>query len=163
MIPQLVWITDPTGFHTYFNQRWTDSTGYTLQDSAGPDMWNHLLHPADQARPGVGTRPGHRRGLQHRDRFKAKDGAYRWFLGRRRPRRGADGAITTWFGTCTDIHEQRLMRDQLQAAYADLEAKVVFRTLELKHEVQALQARLAALRAAALTKKAGPAPAFLWG
>jgi len=36
------------------------------------------------------------------------------------------------------------MRDQLQAAYADLEAKVVFRTLELKHEVQALQARLAA-------------------
>lgn len=55
------------------------------------------------------------------------------------------------------------MRDQLQAAYADLEAKVVFRTLELKHEVQALQARLAALRAAALTKKAGPAPAFLWG
>ncbi len=49
-IPQLVWITDSTGFHTYFNQRWTDYTGYTLADSVGPDMWNNLLHPDDQAR-----------------------------------------------------------------------------------------------------------------
>ena len=31
-IPQLVWITDPTGFHLYFNQRWVDYTGYTLAD-----------------------------------------------------------------------------------------------------------------------------------
>ena len=49
-IPQLVWITDSTGFHTYFNQRWVDYTGYTLADSVGPDMWNNLLHPDDQAR-----------------------------------------------------------------------------------------------------------------
>lgn len=49
VFPQLVCITDPTGFHTYFNQRWTDFTGPTLQGSVGPDMWNHLLHPDDQA------------------------------------------------------------------------------------------------------------------
>lgn len=38
MVPQLVWITDIQGFHTYFNQRWTDLTGYLLADSVGPDM-----------------------------------------------------------------------------------------------------------------------------
>ena len=58
IIAQLVWITDRTGFHTYFNQRWTEFTGYTLADSVGPDMWNDLLHPDDQTR--------------------ARDGATRW-------------------------------------------------------------------------------------
>ena len=50
LIPQLVWITGPIGFHTYFNQRWTDYTGYTLADSVGPNMWNNLLHSNDQDR-----------------------------------------------------------------------------------------------------------------
>ena len=50
LIPQLVWITGPTGFHTYFNQRWTDYTGYTMADSVGPNMWNNLLHSNDQDR-----------------------------------------------------------------------------------------------------------------
>ena len=50
MIPQLVWIADNTGFHTHFNQRWVDFTGYTLADSVGPNMRNNLLHPDDQAR-----------------------------------------------------------------------------------------------------------------
>ena len=50
MIPQLMWITDPAGFHVYLNQRWSDFTGYTLADSVGSDMWNNLLHPDDRAR-----------------------------------------------------------------------------------------------------------------
>lgn len=50
MIPQLVWITDHNGLYTCFNQRWTDFTGYVLADSVGPDIWNNLLHPDDQAR-----------------------------------------------------------------------------------------------------------------
>ena len=38
LIPQLVWLTDPVGNHIYFNQRWTDFTGYGLAESVGPDM-----------------------------------------------------------------------------------------------------------------------------
>ena len=55
-----------------------------------------------------------------------------------RPCRGAsdDGQIIAWFGTCTDIHEQRQLREQLEAAYSDLEAKVMFRTLDLEREVK---------------------------
>lgn len=40
-------MTDAAGSHTYFIRRWTDFTGYTLEDSMGPDMWNNLLHPDD--------------------------------------------------------------------------------------------------------------------
>ncbi|MBD2720967.1 PAS domain-containing protein [Hymenobacter armeniacus] len=144
MIPQLVWITDNTGFHTYFNQRWIDFTGYDLADSVGPDMWNNLLHPDDRARArevwGHSLATGDYYRIEYR--FKAKDGSYRWFLGQALPRRGADGEIVAWFGTCTDIQEQRQMREQLEAAYSDLEAKVMFRTLDLEREVQTLRQQL---------------------
>ena len=141
VIPQLVWITDQNGFHTYFNQRWTDFTGYVLADSVGPDMWNNLLHPDDRARArevwGHSLATGDYYRIEYR--FKAKDGSYRWFLGQALPRRGDDGQIAAWFGTCTDIQEQRQMREQLEAAYSDLEAKVMFRTLDLEREVKQLR------------------------
>nr|WP_262906214.1 PAS domain-containing protein [Hymenobacter terricola] len=144
LIPQLVWITDINGFHTYFNQRWIDFTGYTLADSVGPDMWNNLLHPDDQARArqvwGHSLATGGDYRIEYR--FKARDESYRWFLGQALPRRGDDGQIIAWFGTCTDIQEQRQMREQLELAYSDLEAKVVFRTLDLEREVQALRQQL---------------------
>ncbi|WP_375418832.1 PAS domain-containing protein [uncultured Hymenobacter sp.] len=144
MIPQLVWITDPTGYHIHFNQRWIDFTGYTLADSVGPDMWNNLLHPDDQQRArqvwGHALATGADYEIEYR--FKAQDGSYRWFLGSARPLRDAEGRITTWFGTCTDIQQQIELREQLERAYADLEAKVTFRTLDLEHQVQELKQRL---------------------
>ena len=114
-IPQLVWITDPAGSHTYFNQRWVDYTGYTLADSLGPDMWNNLLHPDDQARArrvwGHSLVTGDDYEIEYR--FKSKQGDYRWFLGQARPRHDASGGIVTWFGTCTDIHDQKLASERL--------------------------------------------------
>ena len=143
LIPQLVWLTDPVGNHIYFNQRWTDFTGYGLAESVGPDMWNHLLHPDDQARAratwGHALATGEDYRIEYR--FKDKTGRYRWFLGAALPRRDAQGTIVAWFGTCTDIEEQRLLREQLETSYQNLEAKVMFRTLELEHELQALRSR----------------------
>ncbi len=55
------------------------------------------------------------------------------------PWRDAQGAIATWFGTCTDIHDQKMAAEQLANAYADLEAKVMFRNLEPEYQVQMLQ------------------------
>ena len=120
-IPQLVWITDATGFHTYFNQRWIDYTGYTLADSVGPDMWNNLLHPDDRARArqvwGRSLATGDDYEIEYR--FKSKAGDYRWFLGQALPRRDAEGNIVTWFGTCTDIHDQKLANDKLTEREAE--------------------------------------------
>jgi PAS domain S-box-containing protein len=120
-IPQLVWITDHTGFHTYFNQRWIDYTGYTLADSVGPDMWNNLLHPDDRARArqvwGHSLATGDDYEIEYR--FKSREGEYRWFLGQALPRRDAAGSIVTWFGTCTDIHDQKLANDRLAEREAE--------------------------------------------
>lgn len=108
-IPQLVWTTGPTGSHLYFNQRWTAFTGLTMAQSLGPEVWALTLHPDDQAR----ARQRWQQSLETGEfyeieyRFRRHDGEYRWFLAQAYPVRGADGHITKWFGTCTDIHETR--------------------------------------------------------
>jgi PAS domain S-box-containing protein len=145
LIPQLVWITDPTGYHTYFNQRWIDFTGYNVEQSQGSEMWNNLLHPDDRQRArdrwNHSLATGEFYEIEYR--FISKDGTYRWFLGQALPRRDEQGIIQQWFGTCTDIHEQKQLQQRLERSYADLEMKVTFRNLELEREVQALRQRLA--------------------
>lgn len=121
-IPQLVWTTDPQGYHTYFNQRWIDYTGYDVESSQGTEMWNNLLHPDDRERA--------RKRWQHsldtgefyeiEYRFKNKEGGYRWFLGQAAPMRNAEGEIYKWFGTCTDIEEQKQWREELIKSNEDL-------------------------------------------
>ncbi|KAJ8604039.1 hypothetical protein MRB53_041965 [Persea americana] len=78
-------------------------------------MWNNLLHPDDQARArqiwGHSLATGEDYEIEYR--FKGRDGEYRWFLGQARPKRDAQGRITTWFGTCTDIDEQKQAANQL--------------------------------------------------
>lgn len=48
--------------------------------------------------------------------------------------------VLRFIGTITDITPQKNLQEQLQAAYADLEQKVIFRNLELEREVQRLRA-----------------------
>ncbi len=140
-IPQLVWTTDPQGYHNYFNQRWIDYTGYDVESSQGTEMWNNLLHPDDQERS--------RKRWQHsldtgkfyeiEYRFKSKDGSYRWFLGQAAPMRNAEGEIYKWFGTCTDIEEQKRWQEEmikaneeLVKANADLDSFVYTASHDLK-------------------------------
>lgn len=120
-VPQLVWMTDPTGFHTYFNQRWTEYTGYTLADSVGSEMWSNLLHPDDQARArqvwGHALATGNYYEIEYR--LRSKEGDYRWFLGQALPRHDDAGTIVTWFGTCTDIDDQKLASKKLAEREAE--------------------------------------------
>jgi PAS domain S-box-containing protein len=115
-IPQMVWLTDPQGYHTFFNQRWIDYTGYTVAQSQGTEMWNNLLHPADQARARQVWSQCLATGADYEIeyRFKDKAGDFRWFLGLAKPIRDEQGQIIQWFGTCTDIHEQKQTEDALR-------------------------------------------------
>ena len=124
-LPQLVWTTDPAGSPLYFNRRWTEYTGLTTEQSLGPDVWNHTLHPDDQARArerwGHSLRTGEFYEIEYR--FRRHDGVYRWFLGQAQPVRDADGRIVKWFGTCTDIHEQKTAEAERTQLLVELEAE----------------------------------------
>jgi PAS domain S-box-containing protein len=105
-MPQIVWITGPDGRHLQFNQRWMDYTGLTIEESVG-DGWNPLFHPDDRAeairRWQDALETGDAYDIEYR--LRRADGRFRWMLGRALPLRDANGTITKWLGTCTDIEE----------------------------------------------------------
>ncbi|MCC9168778.1 PAS domain-containing sensor histidine kinase [Pontibacter harenae] len=114
-IPQMVWTTDEQGNHDYFNRRWVEYTGMSLEKSKGIN-WVEILHPDDQER----TKERWRYSLQTGDyyeieyRFKnGRDGSYRWFLGQAIPMRDDNGNIVKWFGTCTDIEDHKRAEEEL--------------------------------------------------
>lgn len=118
-LPQIVWVARPDGSHEYYNKRWYELTGLALQDST-EDAWRERFHPDDRERAESLWIEALRNGTPYEIEFRlrrASDGAYRWFLGRSVPYRGATGAIEQWFGTCTDIHEQKLAQDVLRNAH----------------------------------------------
>ena len=125
-MPQMVWTTEPDGYHNFFNKRWYDYTGLTYNETKDKG-WNEVLHPDDQSRAwqvwNHSLQTGDPYEIEYR--FKRFDGEYRWFLGRALPIRDENGKIIKWFGTCTDVHDQKLMNDVL-------ERKVKERTEELE-------------------------------
>ncbi|MDY7225764.1 PAS domain-containing protein [Hyalangium rubrum] len=107
-IPQLVWTTRPDGYHDYYNQRWYEYTG-TSRDQSQGEGWQNPFHPDDM--PETLRRWHHslRTGELYETEYRCRrhDGVYRWFLGRAHPVRDASGRIVRWFGTCTDIDDQK--------------------------------------------------------
>jgi len=124
---QMFWITQPDGYHEYFNQRWYDYTGTTLEQTQG-EGWLNILHP-DDVQDTINCwldclRTGKKYEIEYRMR-RAADGEYRWHLGLAFPLRNPDGQIIKWFGSCTDIHEQKMMvEERAQALERERAARI---------------------------------------
>ena len=123
-IPQLAWMTDAEGSIYWYNQRWYDYTGTTLEEMQGWG-WRKVHHPDHVERVVDRIRRSFEAGQAWEDTFplRGADGGYRWFLSRALPMRRTDGSITGWFGTNTDITEQ------LESEQALREREAEFRTL----------------------------------
>ncbi|MBO1904842.1 PAS domain-containing protein [Microvirga sp. 3-52] len=114
-IDQLIWATQPDGYHDYYNQRWYEYTGVP-EGSTDGEAWNGMFHPEDQERAWSVWRDCLATGEPyHIDyRLRHRSGEYRWVLGRAQPVRDEEGRIKRWFGTCTDIHDLRQAQDALR-------------------------------------------------
>lgn len=114
-ISQFAWMADKTGWIFWYNQRWFDYTGTTIRQMQG-DGWKQVHHP--DFVDGVSERIQHSwdTGEPWEDTFplRAKDGTYRWFLSRASPIRDVNGEIQRWFGTNTDITEQKEKQEQIE-------------------------------------------------
>ncbi len=107
-IPQLVWMAEPGGDIFWYNRRWYDYTGTTLEQMAGWG-WKAVHDPAMLDAVTVRWSAALASGEPFEMEFPIRrhDGVFRWFLTRVMPVRGADGAVARWFGTNTDIDDQR--------------------------------------------------------
>ena len=116
-IPQLAWMADATGSIFWYNQRWFDYTGTTLDQMQGWG-WRAVHDSAEVERVEAKFRTYILSGQPWEDTFplRGADGTFRWFLSRAYPTRDANGKVILWCGTNTDITEQREMAAALQRA-----------------------------------------------
>jgi len=127
-IPQMIWTATVDGSRDYVNQRWCDYTGLDLEQ-AGGHGWEAVIHPDDldlcRKSWEECVRTGEALELEYRLR-RAADGTYHWHLARGLPLRDPEGSIVKWFGTCTNIddqkHSQKILEQQIKERTEELTA-----------------------------------------
>lgn len=114
-IDQLAWIADREGSIYWYSDRWYDFTGTNLETVKGWG-WRAVHHPDHIDRVVSTISNSFASGKDWEDTFPLRgvDGGYRWFLSRARPIRDSLGNIHAWFGTNTDITEQRRQEERSQ-------------------------------------------------
>ncbi len=113
-IPEIVWTADNDGLIDYFNRRWHEYTGLAFEEIVGYG-WEKVMHPEDVERCVQLWQEALKNGTPYENEqryLRAADGMYRWHLVRGLPFRDDSGNIVKWFGTCTDIHEQKQIEQE---------------------------------------------------
>ena len=129
-VPHIVWTARQDGAVDYFNQRWFEYTGLSVEQAAG--SWLGIVHADDSARCRTDWENAMRSGemFQAECRLQASDGAFHWHLCRAVPERSTTGQILSWVGTFTDIEDQKRMQ-AIQAEFkgtldAEPDAVIIF-------------------------------------
>lgn len=124
-IDQLAWTSEELGCPTWFNQRWLDFTGLSLEE-AKEGGWRKAHHPEHVDRVVASISKSRAAGRTWEETFplRGKDGRYRWFLSRAQPIRNEQGQIIRWFGTNTDITERLEAEEHLRLVMAELNHRV---------------------------------------
>ena len=135
-IPEIIWTADTNGADDYFNQKCFDYTGLTLEQLRGAG-WTIMVHPDDlpvcAAHWESALRTGEPYDVQYR--LRRKDGTYRWFLCRGNPIRDSKGKIIKWFGTCTDIEDQKKNQQILEEQILERTTQLADINTQLQNEM----------------------------
>jgi PAS domain S-box-containing protein len=149
-LPELCWMIDGDGEILWRNERWYEYTGTTPQQREGrggesvhdPEILPSVLERWEESRQSGSA-------FEMEFPLRGADGMYRWFLTRIRPVRDHAGKVTRWYGTATNIDEQRQLLRNLSEARDQLEKRVMERTAELHRATESLRelsARLLRMR-----------------
>jgi PAS domain S-box-containing protein len=113
VVPTMVWTAAPDGTIIYANDRWFHYCGITPEQN-GRNWPELVLHPDDRERCLAEWMHALQCGTDYEIEVRNRryDGEYRWFLTRAVPLHDADGRITAWFGTTTDIHDRKLAEEE---------------------------------------------------
>jgi PAS domain S-box-containing protein len=130
-ISQFAWTADQSGWIYWYNKRWHDYTGTTLEEMQGWG-WQKVHHPDHVARVVERIKQSFETGAPWEDTFplRGRDGNYRWFLSRALPIRDDAGDVIRWFGTNTDVTEQIKAEKALRELNDNLEERVQSETRE---------------------------------
>ncbi len=155
-IAQLAWTADQAGSIVWYNQRWYDYTGTTLADAQGWG-WRNVVHPDHVERVVANISRCFETGEQWEDTFpiRGTSGDYRWFLSRAFPIRDETGRVVRWFGTNTDITEQRAAEEALREADRHKTEFLAWLSHELRNPLDIIRTSLALIERAGLESEPG--------
>jgi PAS domain S-box-containing protein len=115
--PAMLHSARPDGGLDFFNKRWLEYVGLSLDDMCGW-RWTRVIHPDD-----VDDQVGKwRSSLATGEPFEAEvrvrraDGQYRWMLHRKVPAHDGQGNIFKWYGSVVDIEDRRRAEEALLEA-----------------------------------------------
>jgi PAS domain S-box-containing protein len=130
--PDIIFSRQADGSRDYISDRFYDFTGASTGLANGFG-WLNYVHPDDKQKAMADWMGCVESGTKYEAeyRLRSKDGAYRWFRARALPIRD-DGKIVKWYGTCSDIHDSKLLEQSIRDSAAELEKMVDRRTDELR-------------------------------
>ena len=131
-MPQVVWMAEGSGRVFYYNDRIALYSGAQKMPD-GSWQWQGIVHPDETAATISTWNKAVENSVVYEmeHRLMMKDGQYRWHLSRAIPQKDEEGITVAWFGTATDIHQQKTFAE-------NLETEVALRTAELQKAVEDL-------------------------
>jgi PAS domain S-box-containing protein len=131
--PDIIFSRQADGTRDYISDRFYDYTGAPAGSAVGFG-WMEYLHPDDKEQSLAHwlrcVQSGE--GYESEYRLRGADSQYRWFRARAVPLRDAQGGILKWYGTCSDIHDSKMLEQSIRDNAAELERLVDSRTSELR-------------------------------
>ncbi|MBI2417766.1 MAG: PAS domain S-box protein, partial [Ignavibacteriales bacterium] len=123
--PVGIFKTEPNGYTTYVNPRWTELSGLSLEEAVGYG-WINAVHPDDRQKLSENwhSDASNRTSSEAEYRFLRKDGSIVWVMGYAVPEI-VDGEILGYVGTITDVTELKLTEQKLRTFSRALEQSPV--------------------------------------
>ena len=119
--PALIYTARPDGSIDFLNKRSLEFLGLPLEELSGWG-WTKTIHPDDLEGALAKWRAARASGepFVHEARVRRRDGAYRWMLNRNVALVDDQGEIVRWFGSSTDIHDQKSVEAALRQTTDEL-------------------------------------------
>jgi formate hydrogenlyase transcriptional activator len=137
--PAMLHSAKPDGHLDFFNRRWLEYVGRSLEEMSGWG-WTNVIHPDDIEGELRKWRSALATGEPFQDevRVRRADGKYRWMLHHKIAARDEEGNVAQWYGSAVDVDEQYQARAALQKAFNEIIAlrdQLYKENLVLKEEI----------------------------
>jgi len=123
--PAMIWMSGPDKLCTWFNKAWLNFTGRAIEKELG-NGWAENVHPEDlkSCMQVYTTSFDARKPFEMEYRMRRHDGQFRWLLDGGVPMLGSSGEFRGYIGSCVDVTESRLKREELERIVADRTARL---------------------------------------
>jgi PAS domain S-box-containing protein len=131
--PDIIFSRQPGGERDFLSKRFYEFTG-APEGSATGYGWLEYVHPDDKDSSLAQWMRCVESGETYESEYRLRgaNNQYRWFRARAVPLQDSEGKIIRWYGTCSDIHDSKMLEQSIRESAEQLERLVDARTTELR-------------------------------